>query len=274
MYERRTAQLEQAMAGGGDISGEMDELTTHGVKEKTVRSQIRTIVGEWLAAGAITEAEARSMLVKYGERDTEEADEAVMKWRCEIDTGIPFNGIKEAYLDGEITADRAKQMYEKYGGYEPEKAEEAVERWRAEKETGTAYDDIAEAVLDGELSENQAAQMYVDYGGYEAAEAQEMAHRLAFIRDNPGCPDISSAAVADYEDYCKGAGIGAKTFYDAWKRFNDTHSIKDESGKTVTSKREQVMAQIDAMNLTAKQKDALYFAFGYAESKLWDTPWH
>lgn len=144
----------------------------------------------------------------------------------------------------------------------------------AEKETGTAYDDIAEAVLDGELSENQAAKMYVDYGGYEAAEAQEMAHRLAFIRDNPGCSDISSAAVADYEDYCKGAGIGAKTFYDAWKKFNATNSIKDENGKTVTSKREQVLAQIDAMNLTAKQKDALYFAFGYAESKLWDTPWH
>ena len=266
--------LAKAMAKGEDISGAMDELTTHGVKEKTVRSQIRSIINEWLQSGAITEAEARKLLTRYGDRDSGEASEAVQEWKCEIDTGIPFAGIKEAYLDGEITADRAKQMYEKYGGYDSDKAQEAVERWRAEKETGTAYDDIAEAVLDGELSEKQAAQMYVDYGGYEATEAQEMAHRLAFIRDNPGCPDISSAAVADYEDYCKGAGIRAKVFYDAWKKFNATNSIKDENGKTVTSKREQVLAQIDAMNLTAKQKDALYFAFGYAESKLWDTPWH
>ena len=266
--------LAQAMAAGEDISGEMDELTTHGVKEKTVRSQIRSIVGEWLQSGAITEAEARSLLVKYGERDSEEADETVMKWKCEIDTGIPFTGIKEAYLDGEITDTQAEQMYGKYGGYDQEKATAAVEKWRSEKETGTAYDDIADAVLDGEITEKQAAQMYADYGGYEAAEAQEMAHRLAFIRDNPGCRDISSAAVTDYEDHCRGVGISPQTFYDAWKKFNDTKSIKDENGKTVNAKRDQVMAQIDAMNLTAKQKDALYFAFGYAESKLWDTPWH
>lgn len=50
---------------------------------------------------------------------------------------------------------------------------------------------------------------------------------------------------------------------------------KSEAGEnTVTTKREQVMEQIDAMSLTNKQKDALYFAFGYAESKLYDTPWH
>ena len=217
--------LAQAMANGEDITGAMDELTTHGVKEKTVRSQIRSIVGDWLSAGAITEEEARELLTRYGDRDSDEAEDTVQEWLAEI-------------------------------------------------ETGTAYDDIAEAVLDGELTENEAARMYQTYGGYEAEEAQEKAHRLAFIRDNPGCPDITTAAVQDYEEFCQGAGINAKTFYDAWKQFNATHDIKDDSGKTVTSRREQVLAQIDSMNLSRSQKDALYFAFGYAESKLWDTPWH
>ena len=266
--------LEQAMANGEDISGAMDELTTHGVKEKDVREQIREIVGDWLEQGAVTPEEAERLLVRYGDRDSEEAGAAVQKWRCEIDTGIPYSGIKEAYLDGEITDTEAERMYVKYGGYTQEKAEDAVEQWRAEKDTGIAYSDIDDALLEGRITEREAAQMYETYGGMEPEEAAEAAHRLDFIRRNPGCEDISSAAVEGYEAHCEGAGITAKVYYDAWKQFDDTHSIKDENGKTVTSKRDQVMEQIHAMNLSKAQKDALYFAFGYAESKLWDTPWH
>lgn len=266
--------LAQAMANGEDISEAMDELTTHGVKEKTVRSQIRSIVGQWLEQGAVTPEEAEGLLVRYGDRDSEEAGAAVQKWRCEIDTGIPYSGIKEAYLDGEITETEAKRMYVKYGGYTQEKAEDAVEQWRAERDTGIAYSDIDDALLEGRITEREAARMYETYGGMEPEKAAEAAHRLDFIRRNPGCEDISSAAVEDYETHCEGAGITARVYYDAWKQFNATRSIKDDSGKTITSKRDQVMEQIHAMNLTSKQKDALYFAFGYAESKLWDTPWH
>lgn len=266
--------LARAMAAGGDIGSAMDELTTHGIKEKTVRAQIRSIVNEWLGAGAITEDEARELLAAYGDRDSDEADEVVQRWKCEIDTGIPYSGIKEAYLDGEISEEEARQMYAKYGGYTQGEARETVTEWRAEKETGVAYGNITEAVLDGELSEAEAARMYETYGGYEPEDARAAAHWLAFIRDNPGCPDISQAAVEDYETWCESAGIKAQDFYKVWKQFNATQSIKDQSGKTVTTKREQVLAQIDAMNLTRAQKDALYFAFGYAESKLWDTPWH
>ena len=266
--------LAQAMAAWQSIDEAMDELTTHGVKEKTVRTQIRSIINDWLQNGAITEAEARSMLVKYGDRSSEEASGAVQEWKCETDTGVPYSGLKQAYLDGEITQLQAEQFYAKYGGHSQDQAKETVNEWRSEKETGVAYSDIVEAVLDGELSESEAARMYQEYGGMEQEDARESAHRLAFVRDNPECEGISKAAVADYEEFCETAGIKAKDFYDAWTRFNATNSIRDDGGKTVTSKREQVMAQIDAMNLTQAQKDSLYFAFGYAESKLWDTPWH
>lgn len=217
--------LAQAIATGGDVSGAMDELTTHGIDEDDIYSQVRSMVGEWLEAGAVTEDEARKLLARYGDKSAEEADKVVDEWECEIETGIAYNEIGDAFLDGEIT-------------------------------------------------ESEVAQMYVTYGGLDADKAAENAHRLTFVKANPGCADISAAAVRDYEDYCEGAGISAKTYYDAWKRFNATKSIKDENGNTVTTKREQVMEQIDAMSLTNKQKDALYFAFGYAESKLYDTPWH
>ena len=40
------------------------------------------------------------------------------------------------------------------------------------------------------------------------------------------------------------------------------------------SKKEKVMDYIDGLNLTKSQKDSLYYACGYAESTLNETPWH
>ena len=82
-------------------------------------------------------------------------------------------------------------------------------------------------------------------------------------------------SLADYEDYCKGAGISVQTYYNAWNFYKDAKADVDESGKNISgTKRSKVLEYINSLGLTAKQKDALYFAFGYAESKLWDTPWH
>ena len=55
-----------------------------------------------------------------------------------------------------------------------------------------------------------------------------------------------------------------KVFYDAWKYKNSLEgSVKDP-----------MLQYIDGLNLNAEQKDALYFAFGWAASKLRNTPWH
>jgi len=35
-----------------------------------------------------------------------------------------------------------------------------------------------------------------------------------------------------------------------------------------------MMTYINSLSLSARQKDSLYFAFGWAESKLWEAPWH
>ena len=50
-------------------------------------------------------------------------------------------------------------------------------------------------------------------------------------------------------------------------------TIYDKWGDEVKSKREQVLEVIDSLPLTWQQKDALYLAAGYAESKILDVPW-
>lgn len=164
--------LTQAMAAGGDITGAMDELTTHGVKEKDAREQIGEIVRDWLAEGMITEEEAKKLLVKYGEQKDGEAAERIQEWKCELETGIPFGGIKEAYLEDEITEAEAKQMYMKYGGYSERKAEETVTEWKAEYDTGTAFGDTRDAYVDGEMTADTARNVLQTYGGYSKAEAE------------------------------------------------------------------------------------------------------
>lgn len=89
--------LAQAMANGEDISGAMDELTTHGVKEKDVRKQIRSIVGQWLEQGAITPEEAEQLLVRYGGESQEEAEQAVRYWEFKKDN--PGLSADDSWID-------------------------------------------------------------------------------------------------------------------------------------------------------------------------------
>lgn len=69
--------------------------------------------------------------------------------------------------------------------------------------------------------------------------------------------------VADYAKYAESIG--------------DFHDIKNDKGKTTVSRKSQVIAYIDALDLTPDQKTALYVASGYnanlKDSGFTDCPW-
>ena len=225
--------------------------------------------------GNLTEQRAVEMRVKYGGYSEEEAAETVTKWKAEKETGVAYDDIKDAFLDGDISEADARNMYITYGGYSEEDAADTVTKMRAEKETGLAYDDIKDALLDGEITEANARRMYVKYGGYSEEEAAEKVTVILFVGEHPDCEDISYAAIEDYTTYCETAGVSASTFYDAWKYNSGTHADVDENGKSVSgSKKVKVLAYIDALPLTTAQKDSLYYAFGWAESTIGESPWH
>lgn len=167
-------------------------------------------------------------------------------------------------MEGNITAARAIEMYVRYGGYTKEKATETVTKWKAEKETGIAYDDIKEAFMDGDISEMDAKNMYITYGGLTEEKAMEKVTVLAFVKKYPDLDDITYEAVENYTTCCKAAGVPAQTFYDAWK-------YKNTLSGTV---KEPMMQYIHSLNLTYAQKDSLYYAFGWKESRIYEAPWH
>lgn len=70
-------------------------------------------------------------------------------------------------------------------------------------------------------------------------------------------------------------GVSYEAYYDYYFATKDIEGDKDASGKTIPgSKREKVLAEINAMDLTVEQKNALYYASGYAESTLYEAPWY
>ena len=273
-YSRYDA-IYDAVRNGTGFSEAMNELTTHGHDEDDVLSQVKGQIGEWYRNGEITKQQAINMLTKYSGMDSEDITPTVNKWSSKVVTGIAFEDIKEEFLDGNITAQRAIEMYVRYGGYDQDKASETVTKWRAEKETGIVYDDIKDAFMDGEITDGDVRNMYVTYGGYSEEDAAEKAAIMAFVKQHPGCDGISWAAVESYTEYCEASGMKAETFWDAWKYNSATKADVDSNGESISgSKKVKVLAYINTLDLTYDQKDSLYYAFGWAESRIYEAPWH
>lgn len=273
-YSRYDAIYDQVL-NGGDIEAAMEELTSHGYTEKDVLSQVKSQISKWYKNGEITKEQATNMLAKYIGMDSDDITAAVNKWSSKVVTGIAFEDIKDEFLSGNITAAKAVDMYVTYGGYTKEKATETVSEWRAEKETGIAYDDIKDAFMDGEITQGDAKNMYITYGGYSEAEASEKVAVLDFVKKHPEADGISFAAVESFQTHCESAGVPATTFYEVWKYDANADADVDANGKSISgSKKAKVLAYIHSQNLTSAQKDSLYYAFGWAESKIYEAPWN
>ena len=264
--------LYAAALAGDDITDALEELTSHGVSKKDALSQLESQIGKWYydeeSEARITKDQTVEMLRKYCGMKPDEITETVNRWSSKVVTGIAWGDIQEEYLKGNITAQRAVEMYVRYGGYDKERAQVVVGKWRAEKETGIAYKDIDDAFLDGEITAGDVRNMYMTYGGLTQEEAEEKVAVLSFVKKNPALEGISYAAIQDYSEFCEPAGVKPKVFYDAWKYKN---SIKSSGYGSV---KEPMLEYINGLDLTVEQKDALYLAFGWAASKLRQTPWH
>lgn len=181
------------------------------------------------------------------------------KVRSQITTNIG-----KWYQDGEITKQQAQDYLKKYSSLTREEITEAVNKWSSKVVTGIAFDDIKEQFMSGNLTQNKAIDMYVRYGGYTREKAAETVSVWAFVKKHPDCEGITSYAVADYNNFCAAYNVPAKTFYDAWKYKNSlTGTVKAPT-----------LEYINRLNLTYAQKDSLYYAFGWAESTIYEAPWH
>ena len=263
-----------AVRNGGDFDAAMDELTNHGYTDKDVLSNVKGQIGTWYRDGEITKQQAVQMMGKYLGMDSDDITATVNKWSSKVVTGIAFEDIKDSFLNGDITENRAVDMYVLYGGYTREKATETVTKWKYEKDTGIAYEDMKDAFMDGDLSESQAVSARVKYGGVSQEDAEDTVTKWKYEKET-GVQDAGIGEAKDYYEFAKPNGINAGTYHDYYEQKSGIHADVDEDGKAISgSKKEKIMLIIDALPLSSAQKDALYFAEGWAESRLYEAPWH
>lgn len=121
--------INQAVRNGESITKQMAELTSHGHAEKDVISNIKSSIGKWYQEGEITGHQAVTMLTRYTGLTADEANASVNKWKCKVETGVAFDGIKDSFMGGETSYSRAVDMYVKYGGLSLQEAKEKVYTW-------------------------------------------------------------------------------------------------------------------------------------------------
>ena len=182
--------------------------------------------------------------------------------------------VGEWYRGGEISKAQATSMLEKYTDMDSDEITEAVNKWSAVVVTGIEYDDIDDEVMAGNITASRAIEMYVRYGGMTQEKAAEKVSVLSFVMEHPNLEGISYSAVKAYTTYCEPSGIEAEVFYDVWQYNSSVSADVDASGKAISgSKKAKVLAYINSMSLSARQKDSLYYAFGWAQSTINEAPW-
>lgn len=141
---------------------------------------------------------------------------------------------------------------------------------------------IKERYLEGDMTEEEAFALYTEYAEMDETTARNKVRAYSWMRKHPEF-DFTESQALNYTAPIDGlgvspedCGIAPNTFADY---LNDVSTCKgvdsDGDGKADrNSKKNQILAVIDAMPISNSQKDALYILNGWAKSNLRKAPWH
>ena len=132
---------------------------------------------------------------------------------------------------------------------------------------------IKNAYSAGLLDEAGAKNMLIEYAGKDEEEADSKVALWVFCEENPKYDYFNESNVQDWHEFAEPADISLEVFAQFVNGTKGLETKYDKWGDVEVSKRDQVLDFIDSLPLTWQQKDALYLAAGYAESKIWDVPW-
>ena len=236
-----------------------------------------TIAG-WEAGEGYSRYDAMYEAIRNGGNVNEALAELTSHGYTEEEVFSQVKGqIGKWYRDGEISKAQATEMLTKYShhfGMDSDEITATVNKWSAKVVTGIDYNDIGDEYKAGKITASRAIEMYMRYGGLSREEAQQKVTLIDFVKKHPTLEGISYAAVESYKEHAEGAGIEAETFYEVWQYNAEAQADVDQNGKAISgSKKEKVLAYIHSLSLTRAQKDSLYYAFGWAQSKINEAPW-
>ena len=162
--------------------------------------------------------------------------------------------IRYAYEDGYLTADEAvKEMFSLTSkGY----SEENI-RSQAKSQIGEWYSN-------DEISKQQTVNMLDRYFDMESDEIDANISYWDFKNDNPDI-DVNIGWFEKYYSDIADSGISIDEYVDY------RNKVKDITGEDKKSKRMKI---INSLPISKSQKDVLYLAEGWSESKLYEAPWH
>ena len=134
---------------------------------------------------------------------------------------------------------------------------------------------LRELFEDGDISASEAERMLSSYGGKSEEDASSKVQYWEFKKRYPDY-DLSEEAVEKYYNEVEPYGIGVGVYYDYSKqRAKCKGADSDGDGKTDSgSVKREVLAVIDSLPITYKQKDALYYLNGWSASTIREAPWH
>jgi hypothetical protein len=136
---------------------------------------------------------------------------------------------------------------------------------------------VKDAVIAGEITVDEAAEILEDFGGLDEDTAKMNAQYYDFIGDYPDLEyNWKAETVAAYYELAKPSGIRVSVYDDYLVRKSECEGTDiDRDGKTDSgSKKTQILEVIDSLPISSRQKDVLYRMNGWAESKLYEAPWH
>lgn len=214
-----------------------------------------------------SETDMKKMLQDVG-FEAEDAADVVKEWEFESTYGYSYRNRNEAYAAGAITKSQLVDAIVDIGGKTRKEAE-------FEATYGYGYSSRKEAFLDGAITKNQLVNAIMDIDEKSREDAEAMVE--AYEWEKEGILDGGSAYITKaYKAYGEPNEIDLEAFVDFYQKASKMRAEDlDGDGKVDNgSKKAKVLALIDGMPLTHQQKDALYFQQGYAESTLYEAPWH
>lgn len=219
--------------------------------ESSFNTSARSAMKELWLEGKLTDEAAAKAMEDYCGDTREEAEQKVAEWSFARDNGFGYDEKAQQFKDGKITGEELRDMLMETGGKSAEEAAAAIVSYSRD-----AYEE-------GYFSREDTAKMMTKYGGLTEAEAEGKLRYIDFKLENPGVP-VDDAWVDEYYNEVESSGISIEVFVDY------RNKVK---GITGSGKKEGRMAVIDSLPISDAQKDALYYAEGWAESKLWQAPW-
>lgn len=215
--------------------------------------------GEYYAAVAGNDRATANML--YDRLIAEKVAEGYLRSEAKDSIASSFTTqVKNEYMDGEISRSKAIRLLTD----NTDNGESEVKKWDFELEHGFSWSARVKGYRLGKISESELISAVMDIEGESREEAEEYIRFLDLEMANQDI-SITASEASSFFEYAEPAGIAIDVYLDY------KNKAKDITGE---GKKKRRMDVIHSLPLSSTQKDALYYAEGWAASTIHEAPWH